>query len=165
MHTPTRNGNRWTVNELLTLQREYELLEWSIQQIAESHQRTVRAVLFKLELEGFITSWNDARGFDSSPLSSSATWKDTDSCNEEDENEECCDDNKDEDYVDDGDEEDDDDEDDYEDDNSEVTKLSERVWSLETSVNDIGNMVKQLFNSMLQKKSKTPKKLRVSSTH
>jgi hypothetical protein len=29
-----RNGNKWTVNEVLTLQREYELLNMSIQEIA-----------------------------------------------------------------------------------------------------------------------------------
>ena len=64
MNTNKRNGNRWTVNELLSLQREYELLEWNIQQIAEKHQRTERAILFRLDSEGIITSWNDARGFD-----------------------------------------------------------------------------------------------------
>ena len=29
-----RAGNKWTINETLQLQREYELLEWTIQQIA-----------------------------------------------------------------------------------------------------------------------------------
>ena len=60
MNTNMRNGNRWTVNELLSLQREYELLEWNIQKIAIKHQRTERAILFRLESEGIITSWNDA---------------------------------------------------------------------------------------------------------
>jgi hypothetical protein len=64
MNANKRNGNRWTVNELLSLQREYELLEWNVQQIAEKHQRTERAILFRLESEGIITSWNAARGFD-----------------------------------------------------------------------------------------------------
>ena len=32
-----RAGNKWTINEILQLQREYELLEWTIQQIAEKH--------------------------------------------------------------------------------------------------------------------------------
>ena len=64
MNANKRNGNRWTVNELLSLQREYELLEWNVQQIAEKHQRTERAILFRLESEGIIASWNDARGFD-----------------------------------------------------------------------------------------------------
>ena len=68
----TRSGKRWNINELLSLQREYELLEWSVQQIAEKHERTVEAILFKLEAEGFITSWNEARGFDSKLYQS--TW-------------------------------------------------------------------------------------------
>ena len=49
-----RNGNRWTVNELLQLQREYELLELSVQEIASKHQRSERAILFKLVSEGFM---------------------------------------------------------------------------------------------------------------
>jgi len=58
-----RRGNKWTVTELLQLQREYELLEWSVQQIAEKHQRSVDAILYRLEDEGFINSWSDARGY------------------------------------------------------------------------------------------------------
>lgn len=55
MTTNMRYGNRWTVNETLALQREYELLEWSVQQIAEKHRRSVIAILCKLEVEGFMT--------------------------------------------------------------------------------------------------------------
>jgi hypothetical protein len=150
----TRHGNRWTVNETLSLQREYELLEWTIQQIAASHQRTVRAILFKLEQEEFIPTWYDARGYDIFAVEevsqSESTWRDVECCDE-------VDDEKDGDYVDECDEEDDDEYED-EDDDSEVAKLSERVWSLETSVNDIGSMVKQLFDYMLHKKSKKSKK-------
>jgi hypothetical protein len=49
----TRNGNRWTVNECLQLQREFELLNLSIDEIAERHQRTPNAIMFKLDQEGF----------------------------------------------------------------------------------------------------------------
>jgi len=49
-----RNGNRWTVNELLQLQREFELLGLSVQEIALKHQRSERAILFKLVSEGFM---------------------------------------------------------------------------------------------------------------
>ena len=62
--TYKRNGNRWTINEILTLQREYELLEWSVYKIAEKHQRTVMAILCKLKAEGFIQHFKTARGFD-----------------------------------------------------------------------------------------------------
>lgn len=63
MNTFKRIGNKWSVNELLQLQREYELLEWSVQKIADKHQRTVNAIMFRLEDEGFINSWSEARGF------------------------------------------------------------------------------------------------------
>lgn len=58
---PKRHYNKWTVNELLTLQREYELLEWNIQQIAEKHERTVDSILYRLEYEGLIDSRITAR--------------------------------------------------------------------------------------------------------
>jgi len=46
-----RYGNRWTVNELLNLQREYELLELPLAEIASRHQRTVMAIMYKLDQE------------------------------------------------------------------------------------------------------------------
>ena len=58
-----RQGNKWTINELISLQREYELLELTVQEIAEKHQRSETAILYKLESEGLIESWNNARGF------------------------------------------------------------------------------------------------------
>jgi hypothetical protein len=130
----TRSGKRWHINELLSLQREYELLEWSVQQIAEKHQRTVEAILFKLEAEGFITSWNEVRGFDSQLYQS--TWTTTGN--------ECqCDENT---IV--------------NDDISEVDKLTERVWNLETGLNEIGSLVKQMFDGMVAKKSSKKSQLR-----
>lgn len=62
--TAKRYGKRWTIVELLSLQREYELLEWSIKEIAIKHQRTQSGILYKLQSEGFIESWDTARGFD-----------------------------------------------------------------------------------------------------
>ena len=177
MNTNKRNGNRWTVNELISLQREYELLEWTIQQIAVKHQRTERAILFRLESEGFITSWNDARGFDMESYKASIEDDDVVTedcvCNEEscvddddqdccedddqecceDDDQECCDD--DEDYVVDEDEEEEEEDDDEA---SEVEKLSERIWSLETAVTDIKDMVQQLFNTMVSTNNNNNKK-------
>ena len=121
----TRSGNKWTINELLSLQREYELLEWTVQQIADKHKRSVEAILFKLESEGFINSWNDARGFD--PQQYQQTWNISGS-------EEVCDF-------------------DAVDDISEVDKLTERVWNLETNVNQINSLVKQMFDEMVAKKN------------
>jgi hypothetical protein len=168
MQAYKRHGNRWTVNELLSLQREYELLEWTVQQIAEKHQRTVNSILFKLEEEGYINSWDSARGFDSSYFQENYTMNtqknDIQDCHTELESEcdeEVFDDAADEDYVDEGDEDDDDDYDDYNDESSEVTKLAERVWSLEATVSDISFMVKQMFDSMV---NTAPKKRQLSSS-
>ena len=186
MNTTKRNGNRWTVNEVLSLQREYELLEWTIQQIAVKHQRTERAILFRLEFEGIISSWNDARGFNMESYKASIEhdvvtedcFCDEESClDDDDEDQECCD--NDSEYVADEDEDEDEEDDDdcdydcdddedesqcdgaYEcDDASEVEKLSERVWSLETAVTDIKDMVQQLFNNLISSNEKKVKPLR-----
>jgi hypothetical protein len=155
-----RNGNKWSVNEILNLQREYELLEWNIQQIASKHQRSVQAILYKLESECFISSWNAARGLDE--------WKNSNGYNEETEEDDDISDynvSKDEEEEEDGDSE-------YnEDDNKievtyanecEIDKLTERVWGLETSVDQISSMVKQMFDTMVasQPKGKSRQKLR-----
>lgn len=49
----SRNGFRWNVNECIQLQREFELLELTIDEIAERHKRTPKAIMFKLDQEGF----------------------------------------------------------------------------------------------------------------
>ena len=59
----SRHNKRWNVNEELKLQREYELLNMSIQEIALSHKRTEEAILCKLQKEGFIKTWNEATGY------------------------------------------------------------------------------------------------------
>jgi len=46
-----RFGKRWSVNECLQLQREFELLQLPIDSIAERHQRTPNAIMFKLDAE------------------------------------------------------------------------------------------------------------------
>lgn len=48
-----RNGFTWNVNECLQLQREFELLQLSIVDIADRHKRTPNAIMFKLDEEGF----------------------------------------------------------------------------------------------------------------
>ena len=161
MNTYKRSGNRWTVNELLSLQREYELLEWTVGQIAEKHQRSVEAILFRLESEGFISSWNEARGFDAQQYQNSFTEtnqqrsvvdKYADVFADDDEEtvlDDCA--AEDSEYFDEGIEEEDDMS--IDDEQSDVDRLTERVWNLETSVNEIGSMVKQLFDTMVSKKS------------
>ena len=58
-----RSGNKWSIPELITLQREYELLELTVDEIAQRHKRTVFAILARLESEGIITVWATARGY------------------------------------------------------------------------------------------------------
>ena len=48
-----RKRKRWSVNECLALQREFELLELSIDEIAIKHRRTPNAIMRKLSQEGF----------------------------------------------------------------------------------------------------------------
>jgi hypothetical protein len=48
----SRLGKRWTITECLNLQREFELLEMSIDEIAIVHKRTPNAIMFKLDEEG-----------------------------------------------------------------------------------------------------------------
>ena len=135
----TRSDKKWNVNELLSLQREYELLEWTVQQISEKHKRTVEAILFKLEAEGFIASWSEARGFDSKKYEESFTntcCENTSNCDEEN-------------TI-------------INDDISEVDKLTERVWHLETSLQEIGTLVRKMFDDMVAKKKSKKSKLRRS---
>jgi hypothetical protein len=112
MNTAHRNGNKWTIPEILSLQREFELLEMSISDIAIKHKRTERAILFKLKAEGFYS------GID---IDSEITSNDIKNLVEND-NE-----------------------------NDSIDNLSDRVWNLETSVKEIGSMVKQLFDNWVTK--------------
>jgi len=44
----------WTVNECINLEREFDLLHLSIDEIAERHQRTPNAIMYKLHHEGVL---------------------------------------------------------------------------------------------------------------
>ena len=59
-----RNRYKWSVNEILSLQREYELQELTIQEIAFLHRRSAFAILHKLEKEQIINNFNEARGYE-----------------------------------------------------------------------------------------------------
>ncbi len=155
MSTYKRHGNRWTINEILSLQREYELLEWTIQEIAYKHQRSVRAILCKLEAEGFIGSWDNARGFNSKEYQNIC-----DGAIDEEESAVDFDDENDTDYSEDEDEDTDDETLSIDDKESDVDRLTERVWNLETSVKDIGTMVSKMFNSWVTKKATKREPLR-----
>lgn len=53
-----RTGTKWTVNECLRLEREFDLLGLSVQEIAELHERSPNAIMYKLDYEG-IADYND----------------------------------------------------------------------------------------------------------
>ena len=51
-----RNGNKWSINEILQLQRESELLGLSVFEIAKIHKRSVDAIIYKVAGEGFLVN-------------------------------------------------------------------------------------------------------------
>lgn len=144
MSSYKRSGNKWCINEILALQREYELLEMTISEIAIKHQRGVKAILCKLEQEGFIENWPSARGYtdnliDIYSLDSSLN---NSGYGEEDENSE--DENS-------------------EEENSEVNELSDRIWRLETNMNEIGGVVKKMLDIMGAKRKRASTRMPLRS--
>jgi hypothetical protein len=57
-----RSGKKWTIPEILRLQREYELLELDVENIALMHKRTPHAIRFKLVNENLVNSLEQIRG-------------------------------------------------------------------------------------------------------
>lgn len=145
-----RFGNRWTVNEILSLQREYELLGWSLDQIAEKHGRTVNAIMFKLDQEN-LADYNVLYGDYHSNGTANIDVKGAEDNSDEEEEEE----DNDEDYVDNADDENEDEDDDDEDDD-EIANLSERVTNIESSIDEIKNMLKQILQKPTTKSSRAP---------
>ena len=124
-----RNGNKWTTPEILTLQREYDLLKMTPQEIAIKHQRSLDSILYMLHEEGFTIETKNNIIVEESESKSDSEYQDGegdnvsecssayDSCLE-------CD----------------------------MDNLSNRVWNLETNLEEIHSMVKQLFDEMKNKK-------------
>ena len=52
MQTQKRSGYKWSVNECLRLEREYDLLKLSVSEIALLHERSDDAIMYKLDQEG-----------------------------------------------------------------------------------------------------------------
>jgi hypothetical protein len=152
MSTRNRIGNKWTINEVLSLQREFELLGWDIDQIAEKHGRTANAIMYKLDQEGFAdynvlySNYHDLNT--EMPLNYAQKQVDLESSLSDDDDT-VLDDEYDEDYVDDGeDDEDDDDDDEYCEDYEDP--LTERVAKLETALDDIKRILKPLILKALK---------------
>ena len=173
MSLPYRHNFKWNINELLSLQREYELLEMTIQDIADKHERTVDAILYRLQQEEFIETWVDARGYQEycKNLVFVAGSLDTGvDPYDYGEDTETCDDVKDSDYEDEDEDEDEDlddyyiSEEEYEDSGTtnNISTLNQRVWGLETAVSDIKYMIGTLLSRFST--VKPLKKLRQSKT-
>jgi hypothetical protein len=146
----TRYGNKWTVNEILSLQREFELLCWSIDDIASNHKRTPNAIMFKLDQENLADynvlydNYHNLKAHipinketrQARPTETLLRGSSESSDDEDDEN--------DEDYVDNADDEDEDDDDGDED---EIADLSERVTNLESGIYEIKKMLKSIISN------------------
>jgi hypothetical protein len=81
MTTYRRAGAKWTINECLKLQREFELLNLSVEEISILHERSPQAIMYKLDAEGF-ADYNELAGQQSQQHTS--TLKDDDSDYQED---------------------------------------------------------------------------------
>jgi hypothetical protein len=162
MSLPYRHNFKWNINELLSLQREYELLEMNIQDISDKHERTVVAILYRLQQEDLIDTWIDARGYQEFAKTQKylvgSLDSDINDYGEDVVNNET--DDEDTDY-DEGDEVEEDCSDDDEDDEdyNDISSLNQRVWGLETAVSDIKEMIGTLL-SKFSTPSKPLKKLR-----
>lgn len=141
-----RHGNRWTINETLALQREYELLEWDVEKIANKHQRSVVSINYKLESEGLVSSWAEVHGFDVKKYEDSLDASTNDDYNNNNNNDNegyqivengCCDNEE-----------------------SEIDELTKRIWCLETNVDAISSMVKNIHSILTDKQSSKRKSLR-----
>jgi ABC-type Zn2+ transport system substrate-binding protein/surface adhesin len=158
MSDVNRHGKKWTIPEVLKLHREYELLNLSVDEIAKNHRRSVASILYKLEVEGLISSLHEMNGYSlkKNKTSVKKTFKDLEDDTEADSSS---------DYNDDNESELSDDDSDYDEEDFDTKKkeynmnnLSDRVWNLETNVEQISSMVKQMFNQMTgQKKTKCSK--------
>ena len=158
MTIPKRHNFKWSINEINSLQREYELLELDPQQIAEKHRRTISSILFKLRQEGIIE--NSARnGWKLNKSASGSSWVQDLSSNEdkhdysedEDEEQTLSDSSSECSY-----EEDEEDEEDeisfrnhiYDSFNS----TNSRVAKLEESLDEMKNMISHMFSKLKKNK-------------
>jgi hypothetical protein len=103
------------------------------------------AILHRLEYEGIIDTWDNARGFNLEEYKETGTCEGLYSDSEE---EDCIFDDEDEsDYESEDDDEDDEDEEDEEDDED------DELWTMETGVKEVAEMVRQLVERFVNKKT------------
>ena len=126
MNLPKNHRKKWSIPEILRLQREYELLELTVQEIAEIHKRTVTSIVYKLEKEEIIDSRNHARGFDMKEYQNMDFHSVTETTYSDDNiSYQCIEENN----------------------SNDLNNIAlNRIWSLESNIKEIGNMVKQIYN-------------------
>ena len=126
MNQNSRYGFKWSINEILSLQREFELLGWNIDQIAEKHKRTANAIMYKLDQEGFAdynvlySNYHNLNAL--IPLHTPIDMEFELSLQHDDDDSESN-------FT-----------------NDDVANLSERVYGLEESVSEIRDMIKQMMS-------------------
>ena len=142
MNQNSRYGFKWSINEILSLQREFELLGWNIDQIAEKHKRTANAIMYKLDQEGFAdynvlySNYHNLNAL--IPLHTPIDMEFELSLQHDDDD----DDDSESNFTND---DDDDSESNFTNDDD-VDNLSERVYGLEESVSEIRDMIKQMMS-------------------
>lgn len=149
---PYRHNFKWNVNELLSLQREYELLEMTIQDIANKHERSIDAILFRLQKEGFIETWIDARGYQeysktlpylAGSLDSGINDYDEDVTDDDLAND------KDSDYEEENEISEDDENYEHEhEDEYDIYNVNQRIWGLENAIKDIKGVINTLLSKI-----------------
>jgi hypothetical protein len=166
MSSVKRHMKKWSVNEVLSLEREYELLQMTIQEIAIIHQRTINSILFKLQYEGIINDWKEARGwnetiYDNKKSSVSHCLNNITSLKYDDESlsEFSVNDDSSSDYCDSENYESEDN--DYEDNDfrTQINNIEENIYDIKTMVSSIiknlksisygNNEIKQIYNNMM----------------
>ena len=126
MNQNSRYGFKWSINEILSLQREFELLGWNIDQIAEKHKRIANAIMYKLDQEGFAdynvlySNYHNLNAL--IPLHTPIDMEFELSLQHDDDDSESN-------FT-----------------NDDVANLSERVYGLEESVSEIRDMIKQMMS-------------------
>jgi hypothetical protein len=134
-----RFGNKWTINEVLSLQREYELLEMNVEEIALKHERSVMAIVYKLKAEGLIPCIQDARGFPENKMDLIYSL-------EEDEESVYGHDDDDSTYID--DEQDLEDEPDLEEEEETILTTNARISIMTTRIHSLETLVKELITEV-----------------
>jgi len=140
-----RTGLKWRINEILSLQREYELLEWNIQEIAVKHERTIEAILFKLYNENIIDEFHVARGY---PEFAGDCEYDTVNTVQEDEDE-CYQPDIVDPYI---------SSDTHTHENMALSQLENRVTAMEDTLNDVKYIITKLLKGTTIKKNKKLRK-------